>query len=311
MQQEARFELIVVNDGTSQDLVAALETAAQAIAGHGRLLNLPHRRNGHGPSFVLNFGAAAACGEYLCFLDDDDEWTDPAYLAHATLLIASLSTKPDLLFYQQIAVRADGSQPPSPVWIEGLQPILQRHSPEVLPQCFPAKVEDLMTSPGFAHVNTTIVRHDLFAKISGFDTSIRYENDRDFYLRAVDAAEHIFYIDRTIARHYIPKIQDQVSASLSVGHIDKFLYQIHLGRKSILFSKNASIRQYSRNYTSYVLRHLSVHLYKSKQYAKAASFAMQALAIRRTNKWLIFTTYLVARRLLSLLRRSERRLPPG
>lgn len=73
-QTDADFQLVVVDDGSAD---ATPQTLA-AYAGDPRLLLL---RNdlAQGPSAARNRGIRAACGEWIAFLDDDDELR-PAYL---------------------------------------------------------------------------------------------------------------------------------------------------------------------------------------------------------------------------------------
>src|SRR4051794_36978901 len=59
-------EIIVVDDGSSDDTVAAVEAFAPPV----RLLPLEHK--GAGPA--RNVGFAAARGPLVAFLDSDDEW---------------------------------------------------------------------------------------------------------------------------------------------------------------------------------------------------------------------------------------------
>src|SRR5262249_210129 len=66
-QQECRdFEVIVVDDGSTEDLSAV----ARAFRGRGTFF----RQDNAGPGAARNHGARAATGEYLAFLDSDDVW---------------------------------------------------------------------------------------------------------------------------------------------------------------------------------------------------------------------------------------------
>ena len=64
------FEIIVVNDGSTDDSAALLETCAAEKAALGRLrvLHLPHR----GIVAALNAGLAAARGSFIARMDADD-----------------------------------------------------------------------------------------------------------------------------------------------------------------------------------------------------------------------------------------------
>ena len=69
------FELIIVDDGSSDDSYAVAKEVLDEFNGNCKLI---HQENA-GVSTARNNGVAATCGEYLCFLDADDWWA-PNYL---------------------------------------------------------------------------------------------------------------------------------------------------------------------------------------------------------------------------------------
>ena len=59
-------------------------------------------------------------GSYLCFLDDDDQWTDPEHLGRVARVIAESTAPIDLIFANQKAFR-DGIPAADVSWIEGVE----------------------------------------------------------------------------------------------------------------------------------------------------------------------------------------------
>lgn len=67
-QTHRRVEIIVVNDGSTDDSQAVIE---HSVDGHGDRVRLIHQRNG-GSISALNAGFAASSGDLVMFLDADD-----------------------------------------------------------------------------------------------------------------------------------------------------------------------------------------------------------------------------------------------
>ena len=73
-------EIIVVDDGSDDRHLSDYRTIVGEAGKPVSFHSLPRRPMGHGPGYTRNFAAAHATGDYLCFLDDDDSWTDASYL---------------------------------------------------------------------------------------------------------------------------------------------------------------------------------------------------------------------------------------
>lgn len=75
------FELIVVNDGSSDGSLEEMEDVLSGVK-NARIINQANA----GVSTARNNGVAASSGEYLCFLDADD-WWEPTFLEEMAQLI--------------------------------------------------------------------------------------------------------------------------------------------------------------------------------------------------------------------------------
>ena len=89
-QSLSDWELILVDDGSSDDSTAVARGYAAAAPGRIRYLEHPDHAN-LGMSASRNLGITAARGRYLAFLDADDTWL-PERLAHH---IAVLEARPE------------------------------------------------------------------------------------------------------------------------------------------------------------------------------------------------------------------------
>ena len=97
-------EIIVVNDGSTTEHQREYDSVLGTVdASRVRSFTLIPRPNGHGGSYARNFGAAEAKAPYLCFLDDDDCWTDPSHLDRAQAVIFDATAPLDLYMTNQAA----------------------------------------------------------------------------------------------------------------------------------------------------------------------------------------------------------------
>src|SRR5881396_3876472 len=88
-QRFDNFELIVVNDGSSADQASLYREVMDSAPANARMLALIRTQRGHGQAYALNVGVSGARGDYLCFLDDDDQWIDQEHLGRAATVIAA------------------------------------------------------------------------------------------------------------------------------------------------------------------------------------------------------------------------------
>ncbi|MGH7118465.1 MAG: glycosyltransferase family 2 protein, partial [Acetobacteraceae bacterium] len=123
-------EVIVVNDGSDAEHQRAYDAILDGSASaRVRRVTLLERPRGHGGAYATNAGADAAKGKYLCFLDDDDCWTDPGHLARVRTMVEAMECAPDLVITDQAAF-LNGEPRPGPIWIEDLPKILARSGKE-------------------------------------------------------------------------------------------------------------------------------------------------------------------------------------
>ena len=278
----------MINDGPDETHLSEYRKLEEATRDKARFIYLPRTQHGHGQSFALNFGAAQAHGEYLCFLDDDDEWTDPDYLRRVGKILDAAKEPIDIHFANQAAyantVPVDGIG-----WIEDVGELLKRAA--AVPDEFGAyrvTVQDLMRSGGICHVNTLILRKEFFQKIGGFDENSRYACDQDLYLRAIDQASSMKYSYIRVARHNIPNPLEKSNMSTSVSTVEKRLFQLRVHDRMILFARHLEIRQVSKVHKVYTLKMIAEELYGLGLYDIALYYAKEALLIGFGIKWLAF-----------------------
>jgi len=155
-------EVVVVDDHPSES-TAAITRAANSRSGPG--ISYVAHPDGNGASSSRNRGAALGTGETLAFLDDDDLW-EPTYLETATRRLDE-DRHAAVVTWMTVTDGRGGFAERS--IREGLQP-----------------ADALAINPGVTGSNL-VVRRGAFETIGGFDEALRVSNDRDFFIRLLDA----------------------------------------------------------------------------------------------------------------------------
>jgi glycosyltransferase involved in cell wall biosynthesis len=146
-------EIIVVDDG---------EGAREAVGGmHKSITVLDNRQRGPVPA--RNMGVAHASGDVICFLDDDDWFTDAAYFARAA---RAFDMDADFCFADGVMAFEDGR--PS------------------IPFAHDADAGTL-TRDNTILISGVLYRRSLHEQLGVFDESLPFYWDWDWYLRVARA----------------------------------------------------------------------------------------------------------------------------
>ena len=283
------FEIIVVNDGSDDHHLPQYEVVLSACPSVTTSIFLTKRANGHGPGFARNTGVEAATGEYICFLDDDDIWTDTDYLQSVHDYIQSQSKKIDLVYSNQTAVNQQGVTLAGPIWIEDLAANLALKPDASFHKLSTAQV---LTSSGFAHMNCTIINKAFYQTIGAYDETLRYEGDRDLFYRSVDNAQNIVHYTKIVAQHYVPDQTKTNNVSTKVKSLQKRVFQIKQYQSNFLNAKTSAVEDVCRTGLSDILKHTTDELVTSGNYKRASRQAFAALSYKFTIKWCLYACYL-------------------
>lgn len=303
LDQEYRdFEVIVVEDGSAETEHDRYQALVKETNGLARLATLSRTARGHGPSYARNYGSSLGSGDYLCFLDDDDQWTDPSHLGRVAGVIADSSERPGLILANQKAFK-NGVPLAGSVWIEDLTDRLKAKSS--LSGAYTVTLSELLTCSAHCHVNSMVVLRRLFIELSGFDEGLHYEEDRDFYLRAIDRADTIKYLPFTVARHNVPDPAAGTSISTRLSELSKRIDQLRVFDKAILFSTGIELRRYAMQQRAYILKHIAIEAAHIGRMDAAAYYARQAMIAKPSLRWLLATALFTSGRSGAWLSRSE------
>jgi len=182
------FEVVVVDDASTDDTAAV-------VRGYGdsRIRYIKLTGNG-GVASARNAGIAAAAGDFIALLDDDDEW-----------LPEKLQRQLELFHRGGGAVGAVYS---------GYREIDQATS-EVIAERLPSLrgqiFEQLLFAGYFTPTSTIVVRAECFRRLGGFDASFRYGEDYDMWLRVAreygfdfvnDCLTHVYFQPGGLTQNY-------------------------------------------------------------------------------------------------------------
>ncbi|KQP23145.1 hypothetical protein ASF43_04500 [Pseudorhodoferax sp. Leaf267] len=289
------YEVIVVDDGSDTATRASYTEIWPTLDARFRLVLLGEA--GHrsaGPSVSRNHGIAVSRGDVLAFCDDDDYWCDNGHLACLAQLFADL---PDLDVYiaNQRAVDVDGGTKPD--WL----PLLNARvagRPQLAGGATEVSVQDLCRGGGFGHLNILSLRKSLAQQIQGFWERVSYEEDRDFFWRAVDGARRIAFNPRVIAQHNVPDPRLRANASTAHSRSERLLLAVLVCQHIAANVRHPAVAALAAQYSGDLLRRLTMLALESGQRIAALQFARQALGARFSLKWAGYVLMLSTRAML-------------
>lgn len=291
-QHGPEVEIIVVNDGSREDCVQQYQPIWDRVrAERGKAFqvhSLVHRPRGHGQSYSLNFGVSRARGDFVTFLDDDDYWTDHGHLARAAAAIArgEAQGRPVDMYMANQAAWISPERPLGTLWLGSLEAQLrgQGRQPDA-EGCYEVDVPALMDCDGFCHVNCLVVRRSLFEQVGGMDESIRWECDRDLYLKLIEAAGRRLHHPAVVSYHRVPDPAKALNMTTALPMVDKRLLQSIVLDRALLRSRHPDIRRHARVHKGYALKRIAQELAAAGRWKEAGWYAGQALGLTPGLRW--------------------------
>jgi glycosyltransferase involved in cell wall biosynthesis len=165
-QTYASIEVIVVDDGSTDDTAARLQTFSSKIT------ILSQKNNG--PSLARNHGARHASGEILAFLDSDDVWKPDKIRRQVELMEAYGNLMTCCVCNAEILDRANLRNPDA----FGIAGVNSQHEESVWQN--PGEV---LASRFLLFNQVAAIRRDAFVKVGGYNSRINLLEDHDLALK--------------------------------------------------------------------------------------------------------------------------------
>lgn len=239
-----------------------------------------------------NRGIAAARAPIITFCDDDDSWTSDEHLAMMAQVFSTLPAR-SVYIANQVAVTTDGAIVKRR-WLPGLEHAVRARR-RSHPHGYLVTCKDLAASGGFAQLNILAVSKALIDSQGGFWTRTTYEEDRDFFWRAVDHAAAIFFNPMLIAQHNVADQTRKENISSDLSQVERWITSALVSQHIALSVNHRTIKRLCTVYEGDILRHLSVHFSKNNQHVLSFQYACRAMGARLSWKWSVYTFLLACR----------------
>jgi glycosyltransferase involved in cell wall biosynthesis len=263
-QDYPALEIVVVDDGSidaTSDVVASYQRKEI------RLLQLPHNR---GEGGVLNEGITIAKGEYIAFLDADDEWL-PGKLSQQ---IAVLESNPKAMMV------TCGCR-----FVDGFGNVTEEFGMRPLGVAKDHIWRSMLVATCIAKP-CVVARKSAFKEVGLFDTTIRIAADQDMWIRLAAAGE-VEFIDE-----FLTIAHDTPGSLTKVYQKDEDKYGLQVIRRNIATQrKNLSDEEirYIRGerYTA-----LGKDIYRAGRVWRGGRLLVKAIMLgahKRDNLWYLVT----------------------
>jgi len=178
-QTHPAMQVIVVNDGSTDDTGAVLAAYGDRIVYHGQ--------ENQGLSAARNAGLRLATGEYIAFLDSDDAWLPEKTAAQLAVFARSaevgLVSCPYLVMNQESVVEGE---------------VRGQHSAGETDLC------ELLLGNTVGSPSCVMLRRACLDRVGFFDeTLVNGSEDWDYYLRVVLASFRIDFADQPLAKYRV------------------------------------------------------------------------------------------------------------
>ena len=244
-------EIIIVDDGSNDGTEAMVKKKYDS-------LKLIQQKN-KGASAARNSGIRASSGEWICFLDSDDEWKNDKLEKQ----IAAVANNLDYKFFHS-----------NEIWIKNGKRINQKkkhkkYGGDIFKKC----LDMCRISP-----SSVLIEKNIFEEIGFFNENLVVCEDYELWLRICDKYE-VFFIDEPLIFKYGGH-QGQLSYSIDSIECHRI--------KALEYLLSTGLSKENRDYTIQMLiNKISIYLNGLKKRGKKHEIAVYEEKIKVWNKFSI------------------------
>lgn len=219
------IEIMVINDTPKEDpLFKEIESK---IKEYGDRVNYYAEGINQGACFVRNFGVEKSKGQYIGFLDDDDEW-EPLKIEEQVEILEKYQYPMTTVNFVICTIKSNGE-------------IIKKKRKSIKKII---SYNDILKKNNVGGASAPLIRRSAFMQAGGFDNSMPAAQDYDLWIRIAELG-NIYYIDKVLQKYNIYEGERISNSSRKkiIGYkklLEKYA-NANLNNKSFLISKNIVI----------------------------------------------------------------------
>lgn len=259
------YEVIVVSDGSTDDTDKVMASFKDP-----RIHFLQHEKS-QGASAARNTGISHSRGDYVAFLDDDDEWTANKLEVQMPVIINS-DDEVGLVY----------------AWMEyyDIDKMIKKYTPEIRGDAF----VEMLDKQAIGGCPTIIIKRKVIDIVKGFDEELPRGNDGDFI--------------RRISKHFMVDYVPEVLARIQINHADRISINSKNNLKNAIKAFEKRLQVFHADFCKFpvqksnVLAQITVTYLKVGQLKNGCCYLKKMLCCHSGSVHKIMLMYKIAREIV-------------